>query len=203
MNEQMTFPVSADHLRVLLIQRSDERLRIIERALAQAGHRIVAQVGSMELLHEEAEHARPDLVIVDTVAADADTLAQIARMNEHLPRPVIVFTDDGDRSRIHAAVRCGVTSYVVDGFAPERIEAIVRVALARFESDQSLRAERDQARAKLAERKLIDRAKGILMRKRGISEDEAYHALRRIAMDRNVRMSEVAEQLIGMSDWLG
>jgi len=79
----------------------------------------------------------------------------------------------------------------------------VRVALARFENERAIRAERDEAQTKLAERKVVERAKGILMRKRGIGEDEAYHALRRIAMDKNLRMSEIAERLISMSDLLG
>lgn len=195
--------VTAQAVRVLLIERSDERARALQRALASAGHRVVAQSRSARGLREAVERDQAELVIIDAQAVDDDTLAQVETLSARVPRPVIVFTDDGDAARIRAAVRCGVTSYLVDGFAPERIGTIVQVALARFETDQALRAERDEARAKLAERKVIERAKGILMRKRRIGENEAYHALRRMAMERNLRMGEVAERLISMSDLLG
>ena len=190
-------------LRVLLVERTAERARVFEEALSAAGHAIAGRMRSAAALHDGVARLHPDVVIVDVALADADTLAQIRTLAERTPRPVIVFTDDGDPARIDAAVRSGVTSYVVDGFAPHRIAPIVRVALLRFQREQALKAERDEAQARLAERKLIERAKGILMRKRGIGEDEAYHALRRIAMDRNLRMGEVAERLITMSDLLG
>lgn len=194
--------MTAQGFRVLLIERSAERALALQQALAGAGHRVVAQSRSTRGLHDAVEHLRADLVIIDTEAADEDTLAQVETLSARAARPVIVFTDDADTTRIRRAVRNGVSSYVVNGFAPARIAPIVEVALARFEAEQALRAERDEAQRQLAQRKVIERAKGILMRKRGIGEAEAYHALRRIAMDRNLRMSEVAERLISMSDLL-
>lgn len=198
----MDSSVPAQSFRVLLIERSDERTHALQRALASAGHRVVARRRSARGLHEAVERLQAEVVIIDTEAADEETLAQVETLSARAPRPVIVFTDDADAARIRRAVRNGVSSYVVDGFAPARIAPIVKVALARFEADQALRAERDEAQRKLAQRKVIERAKGILMRKRGIGEAEAYHALRRIAMDRNLRMGEVAERLISMSDLL-
>ena len=199
----MRTPVSVETHSVLHVERSDERSHILMRALVMAGHRILGRSRTVQALHEDVERLHPDVVIVDTQSPNEELFAHIGVMNERAPRPVILFTDDGDPAKIRDAVRCGVTCYVVDGFGLERIEPIVRVAMARFERDQAVKGERDDARAKLAERKLIERAKGILMRKRGIGEDEAYHALRRIAMDRNLRMSAVAERLISMSDLLG
>jgi response regulator NasT len=199
----MTTAVNVEQLRVLCVERSDERARVLMQALATAGHRIVGQGRTVCALNEDVQRLQPDVVILDTESPDEELFARIGFMNERAPRPVILFTDDGDHAKIGIAVRCGVTCYVVDGFALERIEPLVRIAKARFAHDQAIKAERDHAQARLAERKLIERAKGILMRKRGIGEDEAYHALRRIAMERNLRMSELAERLISMSDLLG
>jgi response regulator NasT len=199
----MTTAVNLETLRVLCVARSDERTRVLMQALAAAGHCIVGRSRSVQALHEDVLRLQPDVVIVDAESPDGELFARIGGMNQHAPRPVILFTDDHDHAKIGPAIRCGVTCYVVDGFALERIAPIVRVAKTRFEHEQAIRAERDDAQARLAERKLIERAKGILMRKRGIGEDEAYHALRRIAMERNLRMSELAERLISMSDLLG
>jgi response regulator NasT len=116
---------------------------------------------------------------------------------------VVLFTDEDDRSIIREAVRSGVTAYIVDGLAAERVVPIVQVAVARFEDYQTLKTERDLAQQKLAERKVVERAKGILMSKRGMSEDEAYHALRKMAMEKKLRMGEVAERVISMADLLG
>jgi response regulator NasT len=190
-------------LRVLLAQCGAARAQVLEQALAAAGHRVVCTDCALRALADTARRLQPDVVIVAVDVVGDDTLAHIDALSEHAPRPVVLFTADADPGKIRAALRCGVTSYVVDGFAPERIAPLLHVALARFELEQAVKTERDAAQSRLAERKLIERAKGILMRKRGIGEDEAYHALRRLAMDRNMRMREVAERLITMSDLLG
>jgi response regulator NasT len=199
----MSSALPSARLRILLAQCSAARAQVLERALAAAGHRVVCADCAPRALTDTVRRLQPDVVIIAADAPGDDTLAQIGALSEHAPRPVVLFTDDADPRRIRAALRSGVTSYIVDGFAPERIEPIVHIALARFELEQAVKTERDAAQSRLAERKLIERAKGILMRKRGIGEDEAYHALRRLAMDRNMRMREVAERLITMSDLLG
>jgi response regulator NasT len=193
---------NAEPLCVLTVERSGERARILHSALAAAGHRIVGRSRTAHGLHEAVERLQPDLVVIDAEGSEA-LFAHLALVHERSPRPVIVFSDTADPTSIRAGVRCGVAAYVVNGFAADRIEPVIAVALARFERDQRIRAERDAAQAKLAERKLVERAKGILMRSRGLGEEEAYHALRRIAMDRHLRMGEVAAQVIGMSDLLG
>jgi response regulator NasT len=196
-------PSTLETLRVFCIERDDDRFRMLECALEKAGHCVVGRRSNAVDLYEAVQRLQPDMVIVAANVCDEEIITHIGTVNERLPRPVVLFTEDEDPTKIRDAVRCGVTAYVVDGFAPERVEAIVRVALARFERDQRMKSERDEAQAKLAERKLIERAKGILMRKRGVGEDEAYHMLRRMAMDRKLRMSEVAERFLSMSDLLG
>ncbi len=190
-------------LRVLLFDRNDERAEVVEHALSASGHTVVGHAESTLGLYEQVGKLQPDVIIIDTESPDRDTLEHICLLSERTPRPVVLFTDDDDHSVIREAVRSGVTAYIVDGLAPERVNPIVQVAVARFDDYQSVKTERNEAQAKLAERKLIDRAKGILMQKRGVSEDEAYHMLRRLAMEKNLRMGELAERLISMSELMG
>jgi response regulator NasT len=189
--------------RVLLIAQDNARAAVVERALTHAGHRLVGHARSVQALLEQVARLQANLVIADLDAANAEALQQFGRLSERAPCPIVVFTGDENTHAIRAAVEAGVSSYVVDGFGPTRIDPILQVAVARHEKEWAMRAERDVAQAKLAERKVIERAKGILMRKRGIGEDEAYHMLRRVAMDQSLRMREVAERVISMSDLLG
>ena len=192
-----------DRLRVLLIDRDPERSAVVEEALLARGHQVVGHGSSTIGLYDEVSRLQPDVIVIDTESPDRDTLEHICLLSERTPRPVVLFTDEQDGSIIRDAVRAGVTAYIVDGLAVERVVPIVQVAMARFEEFQSVKAERDQAQAKLAERKLVERAKGILMRKRGMSEDNAYHSMRKMAMEKKLRMSEVAERVISMSELLG
>ena len=192
-----------DRLRVLLIDRAPERSEVVERALQEQGHEVVGRGTSTLGLYDDVERTQPDVIVIDTESPDRDTLEHICLLSERTPRPVVLFTDERDDRVIRAAVRAGVTAYVVDGLAVERVVPIMQVAMARFAEFQSVKAERDAAHAKLSERKLVERAKGLLMSKRGMSEDDAYHALRRMAMERKLRMAEVAERVIGMSELLG
>jgi len=118
------------------------------------------------------------------------------------PRPIVMFTDDGASDTIQAAIKAGVTAYIVAGMRPERLKPILEVAQARFETDRALREELKNAQTKLADRKIIERAKGLLMKQKQVSEDEAYRMLRKLAMDRGTRLLDVAQQLINVSDLL-
>lgn len=118
------------------------------------------------------------------------------------PRPIVMFTQDQDRTLMREALEAGVSAYVVDGLSVERVRPIVEVALARFEQWQALRRELDQAQTNLAERKVIERAKGIVMKQRGCTESEAYVLLRKLAMDRHQRLAHVAESVITMAELL-
>ncbi len=192
-----------DRLRVLLIDRDPERSAVVERGLVVRGHKVVGHGSSTLGLYDQVQRLQPDVIVIDTESPDRDTLEHICLLSERTPRPVVLFTDERDGQVIREAVRAGVTAYVVDGLAAERVVPIVQVAIARFDAFQSVKAERDAAQTKLSERKLVERAKGLLMSKRGMSEDDAYHALRRMSMERKLRMSEVAERVIAMADLLG
>ena len=190
-------------LRVLLVDEDPERLAMLNAALKTAGYEIAAEVRTSADLLEQVRAAEPDVIVIDRDSPDRDTLEHVCMVTRDAPRPVLLFTDDEDRATIRAAVQAGVSAYVVGELSPERIRPIIEVAMARFEEHQALRRELDQAKATLAERKRIERAKGVVMKRRGVSEEEAYRLLRSMAMERGERLATVADRVIAMADLLG
>lgn len=189
-------------LRVLVIDKTPGRAAILEQALLDIGHQVAARLSGPVDLYAEVARIQPDVIIVDLQSPDRDTLEQMREINRHQPRPVVMFADDGDSRTIEQAVRAGVSAYVVDGLNAKRVRPLLDVAIARFREYQALRNELEQAKTSLAERKVIERAKGLLMERRGCSEEEAYRALRKLAMDQNRRLAEVAENLLSVADML-
>ena len=189
-------------LSVLLVDDDPMRAAIVEPALREAGYEVVTVVDSAAAMLAEVRTRRPDVIIIDRDSPDRDTLEHVCMITRDDPRPIVMFTQDQDRKLMRAALEAGVSAYVVDGLSVERVRPIVEVALARFEQWQALRRELDQAQTNLAERKLIERAKGIVMKQRRCSEDEAYAMLRKLAMDRNQRLAQVAESVVAMAELL-
>ena len=168
----------------------------MEEALRRAGHRIVASIDDRADLVAAIEAAKPDVIILDLNAPDRDTIESLRHATQERPRPIVMFVDRSDEAMIVEAIKAGVTAYVVDGLNPQRVKAVLDVAVARFQQFQALTGELSRAKASLAERKTVERAKGILMQQKGMSEDEAYNSLRRLAMDQGKRIADVAENLI-------
>lgn len=193
----------APALRVMVVDDATERAEVVQWALRRAGHEVIAHVASTFDLHRRVIELKPDVIIIDTESPDRDTLENLSLVNRDAPRPVVMFTNDGDNRKIREAVRAGVSAYVVDGLAADRVRPIIDVAVARFEQFQALRRELEETEGKLADRKLIERAKGILMKSAKLGEEEAYRALRKQAMDRNLQLVEVARQVIAVSELLG
>ena len=189
-------------LSVLLVDDDPMRAAIVEPALREAGYEVVTVVDSATAMLAQVRARRPDVIIIDRDSPDRDTLEHVCMITRDDPRPIVMFTQDQDRTLMRAALEAGVSAYVVDGLSVERVRPIVEVALARFEQWQALRRELDQAQTNLAERKLIERAKGIVMKQRGCTEDEAYAMLRKLAMSRNQRLAQVAESVITMAELL-
>ena len=191
-------------LKVLLVDNTPDRASALKEALgAMDGVEVTCTLDSaLELFGRVAEH-KPDVVLIDTESPSRDVLEQLAVMSAAAPRAVVLFTGDAHDATIRAALRAGVSAYIVDGIAPGRLDPIMRVAMERFAADQQLRAELEETKSRLEERKLVERAKGILMKQRGFSEDEAFAALRSHAMDRGIRLGEAARQLIGIAALLG
>ena len=190
-------------LKVLLIDKERGRSALLEQALQDLGYEVVARLHSEHDLYNKVGVLNPDIIIIDIQSPDRDTLESMRTISQDMPRPIVMFADKGDSSLIEASVRAGVSAYVVDGLAAGRLKPIMDVAIARFREFHALRTELDKMRVQLEDRKYIDKAKGLLMRKRGITEEEAYHSLRKLAMDRNKRIGEMARDLIALMDVLG
>jgi response regulator NasT len=189
-------------LRILVIDESSARAAELCAALAMAGHQVAAVLPSALDLTARIEDIRPDVILIETDSPSRDTLENLAVMDREMPRPVIILTQDKDAARMREAFQAGVSAYVVDNLDMARIQPIVDVAIARFESHQAVKQELAAATKKLSERKLVEKAKGILMKKRGLDEDAAYAALRKLAMERSQPLGKVAGDLVAMAELL-
>jgi len=187
----------------MLFDDTPERAFYLSLVLERLGYDVVAEISDPRKLHDEALRLSPDAIIVDTDSPSRDTLENLCTITESCPRPIVMFAHDPARESIREAVRAGVSAYVVDGLAPERITPILETAVARFEAFQAMRNELDSVKSKLSERKIVEKAKGILMKRGKLSEEDAYRALRKQAMDRNLQIVEVARQVIAVSELLG
>jgi response regulator NasT len=177
-----------------------ERARTLRISLLEAGYNIVAALPPDARLQEQIAQLQPDVIIVDAQSDAA--LKEVVSATTNAPRPIICFSEDGDRDRMHAALEAGVSAYVAAGLSADWVKAVLDVAVARFEVDQKLRDELSETRIKLAERKVIERAKGLLMERHRCSEDDAYRKLRRLAMDKNLKLSDVAQRMLDVADLL-
>ena len=190
-------------LKVMVIDESAGRAALLERALTDAGYEIIARVEHGVNLLERVNEVKPDVIIIDMEMPDRDTLEQLYTINQDQPRPIVMFADNSESDVIEAAVKAGVSAYVVDGLNTERVKPIMDVAIARFREFQALREELEQTKSTLADRKVIDKAKGIIMKQRGMDEAEAYKSLRKMAMDSNKQISEIAKDVIAIAELLG
>ena len=189
--------------RVLLISDTAKPIGDLRAALEESGHEVVDVVADVGALLHAVQAHRPDVVMLDVDSPSRDALEQLAMLHRHAPRPVVMFSADDDEQLIRAAVGAGVAAYVVDGLAPSRLRPIIQLALARFEQDAKLRQQLEGVQQQLQDRKAIDQAKGLLMEKRGMSEREAYAALRQQAMRQNLKLAELARRIVSMADLLG
>ena len=151
-------------LKVLLVDEEPGRAAILERALLDAGYVLVSRLSSADRLVEHVAVSQPDIVIVDIDSPDRDCLENMAVLSRSNPKPVIMFSDEDNEETIASAIKAGVSAYVADGMNPDRVRPIVQVAVARFREFQALKNELQKTRDQLADRKLIDKAKGLLMK---------------------------------------
>ena len=190
-------------MRVLVVDESPERAELLRQGLLDAGHEVTATLSSPLALLMTIEQLKPDVIVIDMESPSRDVLENLVFVSQNSPRPVVMFASDDAPEAIRAATRAGVSAYVVDGLDRNRIKSIVEAAVARFDEYQALRTQLAEANLKLSERKLVERAKGLLMKSRGLDEDAAYSALRRMAMDRKLKLAEVAQRVVDAADLLG
>ncbi|MDE2048844.1 MAG: ANTAR domain-containing protein [Betaproteobacteria bacterium] len=180
-----------------------ERSRALRIGLLEAGCNLIAVLPADVHLTERIAQLQPDLIIVDAESAARDTLEHVVMATRDERRPIVLFTEDRDTSHVQEAIAAGVSAYIVAGLAAERVRAVLEVAQARFAHEERLRGELAAARSALTERKVIERAKGLLMARDGLSEQEAYARLRKQAMNKGLRLAELAQRLIDVQDLLG
>ncbi|MFA0810955.1 ANTAR domain-containing response regulator [Microbulbifer epialgicus] len=181
---------------IMLVDDHPERAHLVCERLRAAGYSILAQINSAEGLLFQVEKFRPDIVLIDIESPDRDILESLAVVNREAPTPVAMFSSRGDSEFISRAVESGVSAYMAEGITPERVAPAIEIAMAQFKNFQQLRLSLERTQKQLIDRKTIERAKGLLMAKKNLSEEEAHKTLRNLAMSSNSTIRAVAEQLI-------
>lgn len=183
-------------LSILIIDDNRLRAQIIEEGLREAGHNLVTVLDTTHEAARRIAEIAPDVVVIDVEYPGRDQLEHFFSLSRALRKPIAMFVDRSDAAEIEAAVEAGVSAYVVDGLRKERVKPILDMAISRFNAFARLRRELEEARGALEDRKLIDQAKAILIKSRGLSEAEAYALLRKTAMNQNRKIAEIAQSLV-------
>ncbi len=183
-------------LSVVLIDDNPTRAEIVELGLRDAGYVLLARLDGTYDLTTRVGVLQPDVIVVSIDSPGRDAIEDLRRTTEQQPRPIALFADRSDPATIAAGMEAGVSAYVVKGLTQDRVQPVVDVAVAHFNRYHAMREELDRARLSLVERKTVDRAKGLLMEQKGIGEEAAYKLLRKLAMDQNKRIGEVAQDLL-------
>ncbi len=185
-------------LKVLVIDGFDED-RLLERQLRLHSFEVATlQPQALDLV-AVVKALQPDVMVLNLYTPDQSILDMILDINQNHSMPVVMFSEDQQTDTINKVIQAGVSAYIVDGFEPKRIKSIIEIAIARFRQQQALKEELQKTKNQLEDRKLIDRAKAILMQSQGFNEDQAYHALRKLAMDRKLSLGEIAKNVIAMA----
>ena len=190
------------NLTVAVIDPSRARAAILEDGLRAAGVGSVVVVADGPDLQARVALLKPDVIVVHLESPSRDVLEQMSGLARHVERPVAMFVDRSDKSMMQTAVDAGISAYVIDGLRAERIKPILDIAILRHNAFARLQRELDEARSELADRKVIDRAKGILMSRRGLTEDDAYKLLRKQAMNEKRKIIDIARAIVTAADLL-
>ena len=188
---------------VLIIDENTTRASIIEAGLAAAGHGEVTVINEMRGIAAKIALHEPDVIVIDLENPNRDMLESIFQLSRAVKRPIAMFVDRSDTEAMQSAIDAGVSAYVVDGLRQERVKSILDMAISRFNAFSRLERELEEARGALEQRKVIDQAKGLIMKSRGVDEDTAYKLLRKAAMNGNRKIVDVAESLVMSARLLG
>ncbi|HMN50850.1 MAG: ANTAR domain-containing protein [Xanthobacteraceae bacterium] len=183
-------------LKIVIVDDSPVRAAILEEGLREAGHNNVIHIVDTANLLARIYAIDPDVILIDLENPSRDVLEQMFQMSRAVKRPVAMFVDQSDSASIAAAVDAGVSSYIVDGLKKDRIKHILDISISRFNAFSRISTELEQTKSALEERKVIDRAKGILMKRKGLSEDEAYALLRATAQNEKKKIADIAQSII-------
>ncbi|WP_135076383.1 ANTAR domain-containing protein [Terasakiella sp. SH-1] len=190
-------------LKILLIDENEARAAILFEGLRASGLDCVEWLKDTKNLSERIFALDPDVILVDLENPNRDVLEQMFQVSREVKRPIAMFVDQSDSQSIHQAIEAGVSAYIVDGLKSERVKSIVDMTVSRFNAFAKLHRELAEAKTALQDRKIIDKAKGILMQQRDIGEAEAYALLRKAAMNKGQKISEIASSIVTASELLG
>lgn len=190
-------------LKILVIDENRIRSAIIEAGLREAGYDQVTIVHDVGGIARRIAEIEPDVIVIDLENPNRDMLENMFQLSRAVKRPIAMFVDRSDTASIEAAVDAGVSAYIIDGLRKERVKPILQMAISRFNAFSRMARELEEARGELEGRKLIDRAKGILMKSRGLGEEDAYALLRKTAMNQNRKLADVAQSLVTAAELLG
>ena len=188
--------------RIAIVDESPIRAAILEEGLREAGYTDVVRISEMQSLLSRIYALDPDVIVIDLENPSRDILEQMFQVSRAVRRPVAMFVDQSDTASIQASVDAGVSAYIVDGLKKERLKPILDLCISRFNAFSKLQDELDRAKSALEDRKVIDRAKGILMKLKGLTEEEAYVLLRSTAMREKKKIGEVAQSILTASELL-
>lgn len=189
-------------LKIILVDENTGRSAILRRALQDKGHEVISRLEHNADLQNSSEITHADMVIVNSDIPDDEVFANLSEINKAKPKPIVMFAESTTSSATADAVKSGVNAYIVDGLEGGRVQGIIDVAIARFREFQALKDELDSTKNQLFERKIIEKAKGLLIKHKNISEDDAYKSLRDMAMDKNKRIVDIAQSLINAFELL-
>ncbi|MGL4397438.1 MAG: ANTAR domain-containing response regulator [Hyphomicrobium sp.] len=198
----MEIAESGADLKILVVDENPIRRAIIDEGLREAGYANVVTLATTLRLVDHIYRLDPDVILMDLENPSRDVLDQMFQVSRAVRRPIAMFVDQSERGSIAASVDAGVSAYIVDGLKKERVSAILEMTVSRFRVFDKLRAELDEAKTALKDRKTIDRAKGFLMKTKGLNEDAAYKLLRQTAMRQSRKIADVAESLLSAIDLL-
>jgi response regulator NasT len=188
--------------KIAIVDESPIRAAILEEGLREAGYTDVVRIGEMQSLLSRIYALDPDVIVIDLENPSRDVLEQMFQVSRAVRRPIAMFVDQSDAASIQASVDAGVSAYIVDGLKKERLKPILDLCISRFNAFSKLQDELDRTKSALEDRKVIDRAKGILMKLKGLTEDEAYVLLRSTAMREKKKISEIAQSILTASELL-
>jgi len=188
--------------RIAIVDESPIRAAILEEGLREAGYTEVVRIGEMQTLLSRIYALDPDVIVIDLENPSRDILEQMFHVSRAVRRPIAMFVDQSDTASIQASVDAGVSAYIVDGLKKERLKPILDLCISRFNAFSRLQDELDRTKSALEERKVIDRAKGILMKLKGLTEEEAYVLLRSTAMREKKKIGEIAQSILTASELL-
>ena len=189
-------------LRIAVVDKNPLRAAILEEGLHAAGHRSVVRIDDTADLLDRIRAVDPDVILIDLESPSRDVLEQMFAVSRTVARPVAMFVDQSDTAMIDAAIDAGVSAYIVDGLRKERVKPILDTTISRFNAFAKLKKELEAAKAQLADRKAIERAKALVMQAKRIPEEQAYALMRQVAMNENKKLAEVARSIITAAELL-